>query len=114
MYKLNSLAGEPKQKITAIIGNSRIDFIFEYKANQLGWFFDFTINGNSYRNIRLTTSHNILRAYRNWLPFGLACTTLDGFEPMDLDDFVTGYATIYLLDKNDINTIESNYYAKET
>jgi hypothetical protein len=33
-------------------------------------------------------------------------------EPMDLEDFITGYATVYLLTQQDINAIESRYYQK--
>lgn len=113
MYKINSLAAEPKQQITILLDdNSRVVLNFEYKANQLGWFFGFQYGDVNYQNIRLTTSYNILRAYRNWLPFGLLCNTLDGQEPMDLNDFISGYASVYVLTTDDINTIESEYYTK--
>ena len=112
MYKINSLASEPKQQVTMFVENMRIVLTFQYKSNQLGWFFDFEYENNIYRNIRLTTSPNILRAYRNWLPFGIACQTLDGLEPFDIDDFSTGYASIYLLTKKDVQTIEGLYYVK--
>ena len=114
MYRVNSLASEPKQEIVMQIDNLRIPFYFEYKSNQLGWFFGFEYNGQKYQNIRLTTSYNILRAYRTWLPFGVACITIDGLEPMDLDDFATGYASVFILTKSDVNTVEGNYYVKET
>lgn len=114
MFKINSLAGEPKQRITMLVGNLRIKLTFEYKANQLGWFFGFEYNGNSYQNIRLTTSYNILRAYRSWLPFGIACTTSDGLEPMDINDFSSGYAKVYILTKSEIDTVEGMFYAKTT
>lgn len=113
MYKINSLGSEPKQRITLLTeDNTKIVLDFEYKANQLGWFFGFEYEGQQYSNIRLTTSYNILRAYRSWLPFGLMCLTVDNFEPMDLNDFSTGYASVFVLTKEDINGIESNYYAK--
>lgn len=113
MYRLNVLGNEPRQTFTVSVGeNIKIPMSFEYRANQTGWFFSFEYNGERYENIRLTTSYNLFRAYRNWLPFGLRCDTLDGLEPMDLNDFVTGYATVYILDKTDINTTESTYYAK--
>lgn len=115
MYKINSLGNEPKQEITVMLDdNTRIPLFFEYKPNQIGWFFGFEYNNNRYENIRLTTSYNILRAYQSWLPFGLRCDTLDGLEPMDLSDFTSNYASIYVLTSEDINTIESTYYAKVT
>lgn len=113
MYQVTSLSNEPKQQIIMMIDNDiRVPFYFEYRANQLGWFFGFKYGDVDYQNIRLTTAYNILRAYRNWLPFGLRCDTADDEEPMGIDDFVNGYAKVYLLTRPDIQTIESNYYQK--
>lgn len=113
MYQFTALSNEPKQQITKILDdNSRVIFTFEYKPNQLGWFFGFEYGDYNYQNIRLVTSYNILRAYREYLPFGLRCETLDGEEPMDLNDFASGYATVYLLTPADIEAIEGNYYVK--
>lgn len=113
MYQITSLGNEPKQKITMIIDdNIRVPFTFEYKPNQLGWFFGFQYGDINYQNIRLTTSYNILRAYQNWLPFGLRCDTADDEELMDIDDFASGYAKVYLLTKQDVQAIEGNYYQK--
>lgn len=113
MYQLTQLGNDPKQEIEMLLDDgSRVRFYFEYKANQLGWFFGFQYQDINYQNIRLTTSYNILRAYRNYLPFGLRCDTPDMEEPIDLDDFISGYATVYLLTKQDVQTIEGNYYGK--
>lgn len=113
MYKFTNLGNEPRQQMTMILDNqSNIKFTFEYKANQLGWFFGFEYGDVNYQNIRLTTSYNILRAYRNWLPFGLRCDTADDEEPMDINDFVNGYAKVYILTKADVEAIEGNYYKK--
>lgn len=112
MYNLN-LSNKARQKLTVALENNMfLDLYFEYKPNQLGWFFNFTYNDITYSNIRLTTSFNILRAYRNWLPFGLRCDTADSFEPMGIDDFVENYAKVYILTKSELEAIESLYYAK--
>ena len=110
MYQLTQLGNDPKQEIEMLLDDgSRVRFYFEYKANQLGWFFGFQYQDINYQNIRLTTSYNILRAYRNYLPFGLRCDTPDMEEPIDLDDFISGYATVYLLTKQDVQTITVEY-----
>lgn len=115
MYLLNNLGNEPKQKLIMMLeDNTRLQMTFEYKENQQGWFFGFVYGDTSYQNIRLTTSYNVLRAYRNWLPFGLRCDTVDEGEPIGIDDFVTGYANVCLLTRDDIQTIEGNYYVKTT
>jgi len=113
MYQLTQLGNDPKQEIEMLLDDgSRVKFTFEYKANQLGWFFGFQYNDTGYQNIRLTTSYNVLRAYKSWLPFGLRCDTPDFEEPMDLNDFITGYASVYLLTREDVQIIEVNYYGK--
>lgn len=113
MYKIEILSDEPKQKFTVQLDSGeRVVFHFEYRPNQIGWFFSFEYNDEKYQNIRLTTSYNILRAYRNWLPFGLRCDTLDDEEPIDLDDFATKYATVYFLNSKDVQAIEGNYYQR--
>lgn len=115
MHKLNSISNEPRQKVVIPLDdNSRVVLKLEYRANQIGWFFDFTYEDKTYTNFRITNSYNILRNFRTWLPFGLRVDTLDGLEPTDLDDFASGYATLYVLNKDDITITESNYYAKIT
>lgn len=113
MYQLTQLDSQPRQQIEMILDNQeRVLFTFEYKSNQLGWFFGFKYGDINYQNIRLTTTYNILRAYRNYLPFGLRCDTQDDEEPMTIDDFTTGYSTVYLLTKAEVQAIEGNYYVK--
>lgn len=113
LHRLTVLSNEPKQTfIVSLDDNTKIPMTFEYRANQTGWFMGFEYEGSTYQNIRLTTSYNLFRGYRNWLPFGLRCDTLDGLEPMDLYDFSTGYASVYILNKTDIATTESTYYVK--
>lgn len=113
MYQITTLDNNPKQEITMILDNQeRVTFNFEYKQNQLGWFFGIKYGNYNYQNIRLVTAYNLLRAYRNYLPFGLRVDTPDMGEPTDLTDFSTGYAKVYLLTKEDVQTVERNFYAK--
>ena len=113
MYKFTSLSADPKQQVTMVLDDqTRVTFNFEYKSNQLGWFFGITCGDINYQNIRLTTAYNCLRAYKSYLPFGLRCDTVDNEEPTDITDFISGYTTLYLLLKEDVEAIEGNYYAK--
>lgn len=113
MYQISSLDNSPKQQIKIPLENNRFLTIYlEYRANQQGWFFDFTYNETTYTNLRLVTAYNMLRAYGSYLPFGLRCDTLDGLEPTDIDDFSSGYAKVYTLTSEDVEAVEANYYAK--
>lgn len=113
MRKFTQLGSEKLQKISMLLNSGdKVDFVFEYKESQQGWFFSFEWKDYKYKNIRLVTHYNILRAYNSYLPFGLRCDTPDMQEPTDISDFVDDYATVYLLEQNDINIIEGKYYAK--
>lgn len=113
MYKLTQLGNEPMQEIEFLLeDNSSIMFHFEYKANQAGWFFSYKYGDIENKNIRITRNYNMLRSYRNYLPFGARCDTKDGYEPIDIDDFASGYAEFYVLTPEDVEATEGNYFAK--
>lgn len=113
MFQITQFDNNPNQKITMKLeDNTNVIFTFEYKPNQMGWFFGIKYGEINYQNIRLVTAYNLLRAYRNYLPFGLRVDTDDNEEPTDITDFSTGYAKAYLLTKDDVIAVEANYYAK--
>lgn len=113
MNQLTQIDNTPKQKIRMILANGKsVVLSFEFRPNEQAWYWGFTYGDVNIRNIRLVTSYNMLRNYRSWLPFGLRCDTIDSFEPMDLNDFTSQYATLYLLNQEDINATETKYYGK--
>ena len=114
MYKIDTLTSNAKQYTTwTFDNNNEVRLYFEYKENQIGWFLGIEYGNNiNYKNIRLTTHPNILRAYKNTMPFGMMITTLDGLEPMSIDDFTNGYCSVYMLTQTECKLIEDEYYAK--
>lgn len=113
MYQFTQIDNTPKQKIRMLLENGDdVVFYFDYRPNQQAWFWGFEYGDVNIQNMRLVTAYNLLRSYRSWLPFGFRCDTIDGFEPMDLNDFINGYAVLYLLSKQDVETIESQYFKK--
>ena len=113
MYLITQIDNSPKQKIRMLLNNGQsVVLHFEYRPNQQAWFWGFEYGDVNIQNMRLVTGYNLLRNYKSWLPFGFRCDTIDTFEPMDLNDFINGYAYLYLLEEQDIETIEQLYYAK--
>lgn len=89
-------------------------FSMTYMDNQQGWFFKISYGNNFFlKNRRLVVSPNMLRAWRGIIPFGLALSTNDGYEPIFISDFISGRAALYLLDATDVqnyeNILTSNY-----
>ena len=71
MILINEITDEPKQRHLVVIeGYDRIEMILEYKPNQYGWFATFNWQDFSINNIRLSISENVLRPYKNLIPFG--------------------------------------------
>ena len=63
---------------------------------------DFSVMG-----INVCCLPNILRQWRNIIPFGLACTTDDQTDPFTVEDFASGRASLYLLTAEDVLEVET-------
>lgn len=84
-----------------------------YRASTPRWFFDFlhpALPEGGPRGNGLTTSPNLLRPWQNIVPFGFACVTLDGQDPVGSQDFVDGAATLYILNAVGVLTVEAQVY----
>lgn len=84
-----------------------------YRASAPRWFFDFlhpALPQGGPKGNGLTLSPNLLRPWKNLVPFGLACVTLDGQDPVGSEDFINGDATLYVLDETGVLTIEANVF----
>lgn len=108
MYKIDKITADPKQTQTLLLTDgSVISLSMEWKDVCLGWFItnitfqDFVLNG-----MRITTSPNMLRQFKNVIQFGLCCLTEDNQEPNTIQDFVSGRASLYLLTADDVQAYE--------
>jgi len=98
-----------------IADGSIVNMTIYYIPQQMGWFYNLSWNNNTSSFIlngrRIVCSPNMLRQYQNNIPFGLSCATADGTEPMNVTDFTSGFAKLFLLDGVGVFYMESNYYA---
>jgi hypothetical protein len=113
MNLIDSITSDANQEINVVLDNgTRIVLTIIYKTNQSGWFYSISYGSIfNVNNRRVVTSPNMLRAFRDILPFGLACATDDGSEPVFIDDFSTGRAKMYSLNETDIANVESGIIA---
>lgn len=108
MRQLTGFTDQPRQaSIVTIDDGSRATLLLEYKPNQNGWFFsitreDFVLNG-----VRLVPSPNILRQWKELLPFGLLVATTNNAEPFNQSDFADGFCELYLLDADEVEEVEA-------
>lgn len=61
----------------------------------------FTANG-----IGVCCYPNLLRQWREILPFGLACVSSNQTDPFNINDFASGRVQIYILTQADVAAIE--------
>lgn len=56
---------------------------------------------------------NILRQFKNLLPFGLSVVSATGNDPVNIEDFANGSILLYLLDAADMLTIEQTFFGAQ-
>lgn len=111
MKYLNRITADSKQNFL-LIGESgeQITFNMYFMPTQKAWFCDIIWNTFEATGIQLVVSPNLLHGWKNILTFGLACTTVDGYDPMYINDFNTGRIQLYLLSSSDVSAIEENIF----
>lgn len=55
---------------------------------------------------------NILRQWKNVIPFGLACATNDQTDPFAANDFSDGRARLFLLSADEVLLMESQIFGR--
>jgi hypothetical protein len=81
-----------------------------YQGTTERWIMNITYGTFTANGIGVCTYPNILRQWKEILPFGIAFVTADQTDPFDINDFSTGRVSVYLLDQTDIATIESTVF----
>lgn len=66
---------------------------------------DFIANG-----VGICCYPNVLRQWKNILPFGIACVTADQTDPFAPTDFSSGRATLYLLTAEEVISLEDTVF----
>jgi hypothetical protein len=78
-----------------------------YIPAQQGWFYSLSYGSFVANLMRIVVSPNMIRRFRNIIPFGLAVTTIDGYEVINQSDWVSGRAQMYALFGTDIQAVET-------
>ena len=111
MTIIGGLTGQPKQQMTLQIADgTQASFYLEYREQQTGWFWDLTWGVHTINGNRLTTFPNILRQWKNILPFGISVLTSGNVEPLNQTDLVDGTATLLFLTDTDVQLVEESAF----
>lgn len=116
MNLIQGITDDPIQHTAIVlVDGTKISLTLTFDPLQQGWFADlvytrsdattWTLNGEKF-----VSSPNLLRQFRNLIPFGLMIVTNNGMDPLNLEDFEDGTATVYLLEASDITAVEAAVY----
>lgn len=105
MRKISSLTSNPKQSVTIVTEKGvYYKLTLRYLPTQFYWVMDIVSDNFELYNQTVHCTVNFLDKFHNLLDFGLAIWTIDGLDPMKVDDFESGYAQIYILDSSELTT----------
>lgn len=100
-----------QEQILPIDGTSQRCFMtLEFKPNQSSWYYSFTFGDFSVSNERLVVSPNLIRQYKNLLPFGLLLYSASGIDPIHQDSFSSGEAVLNILSAAEVAEVETTLY----
>lgn len=111
MRQITTITESPKQSMTLVLENNEtVDFYIYYLTRQQSWFFDFTYKDLTVNCSRVVLTPNALRQFKHIIHFGIAFIANDDVEPFQLDDFSSGRVGLYVLNSDDVNTVESEIF----
>jgi hypothetical protein len=118
MNIVNGITADAAQTIAIVLPDgSAVTLTLYFRPAQHGWFFDMAWPGSSaaatpFTSLgrRLVASANLLHQFKDLVPFGIACFSVDGLDPSSLTAFTDGTANIVLLGSDDVASIEAQIF----
>lgn len=115
MNRIDTITGDANQVTKLVLDDGTVaQLTLNYRGAIQRWSFDVVHPLLTVRGLNLCVQPNLLRSWREIIPFGIGCTTTDGADPVYVDDFTSGRATLHLLDAADVKTVEATIFGAGT
>lgn len=99
MFDLKNLTASANQTTTVVLQDgSTLQLTFKYRPAIQRWSIDLSYKNFKANGVGLATHPNLLRIWRNVIPFGIQVATADGTDPFMADDLASGRVTVTILD----------------
>ena len=92
--------------LTNIDDGSDINCKLRYLPSQFCWMIDVSSGDFAVNGVIVTISPNILSQWSNVINFGIAFTSIDGFESFYIADFKSERTKMYLLSADEVQQVE--------
>ncbi len=76
-----------------------------YTIAQESWYFNFTYKDITINSQKLITDFDILKQYKNIIPFSLACINENAIDPAFLDSFIDGTTQLFILSRDEVDEL---------
>lgn len=95
-----------------VYNNSTAKFTLRYYPRMMSWYFDIEYEDVIINCVKVVLHPNILRQFKNKLPFGLMVYTDNNsaVEPFQITDFQTGRVKLAILNSDEVEQIESEIF----
>lgn len=108
MNLINQITNDTRQKQSVPLEDgTTFNISIYFVPMQKGWFIEELTYGDfKVTCMRIVNSPNILRQFKNKLPFGLACISNEDREPALQNDFISGASNLYVLSEAELEQYE--------
>lgn len=108
MNLIDNISDDARQSVTLVLTDgSTVTMALQYMPAIQRWEAGFTYGTFSVQGVNLCIHPNLLRGWRNLIPFGIACNTIDGADPLYIEDFASARAALYLLTEEEVADFET-------
>ncbi len=111
MQQITTISSNPIQQMQLVLeNNDTVDFKLYYSMREQSWFYDFSYKDLTVNGSKVTLHPNALRQFRRIIPFGIAFDSDGQVEPFAQDDFSSGRIKMYILNSEDIQSVEQEVF----
>lgn len=109
MRQIDNLSDDASQQVQVILDDGTLAVVaLRYLASGQRWVADVTRGEFSVKSIGLCQHPNLLRAYRQVIPFGLMCSAVDDVDPAYIQDWVNGRCSLQILTAEEVQAVETD------
>lgn len=108
MNQINTLSDDADQQVYYALPDGTVATLqFTYRSAIQRWSLDLSYGTVTLKGFNLCVHPNILRQWRNLIPFGMAIVSTDGQDPVAINDFLTGRITVFMLLQEEVAEVET-------
>lgn len=108
MQIITQITNNPMQTMKLVLDTKElVQFNLRFMPTQMSWYCDVIYNDIEIYGLKVALFPNLLRHFKNMLPFGIGFSANDHVEPFSIEDFTNGRVQMFVLNKQEVEEIES-------